>query len=312
MDAGRPEDIATAERFINEGQPEVHQVDRAILGITREPGITRVPEFSPGKEEADSAILRLTFDWLAAREVKTRRAAAEDPGTWGEPPGVVLSMAQGEKALSRLAQWEAEGVAVLNTTDSVRACSRRESLFAVLQDTPFEGFALPRTVSMGTGGHAASGDAPNAVEAWNFPVWMKRGDLHALGPRDVLKVNAPEGLGSALSSFADRGIDRAVCQEHVGGEEIRFYGVGRERFWFWRSVADRRHLPFSDALSAMGRDASSRLGLDMYGGDAVITPDGDIFLIDLNDWPSFTGCQADASDAIADLACMKLEGAPGS
>ena len=75
-------------------------------------------------------------------------------------------------------------------------------------------------------------------------------------------------------------------------------------------MAERRHLPHADALAALGRDASARLGLEIYGGDAVVTPEGELFLIDLNDWPSFTGCQADASDAIAALSCERL-GIPG-
>ena len=269
-------------------------------------GITREPDFSPGKEKADFTILRLTFDWLAARGVQTRQAQGKDPSGWGEPPSIVLSMAQGDEALDRLARWEAQGIPVLNTTKSTRACSRREALFTRLEEDPFEGFGIPRIFSCVAGGVAAAAEAAKALEGWEFPVWVKRGDLHALGAEDVLKVNAVEGLEPALASFARRGIDRVLCQEHVEGEAIKFYGVGRERFWFWRSVADRRHLPYADALSALGRDASSRLGLEIYGGDAVVTPEGGIFLIDLNDWPSFTGCQADASDTIADLACERL------
>lgn len=267
---------------------------RTVLGVARE------PRFSPGKAEADLAILRLTFDWLAARGVQTRRASGQDPGSWGNPPSLVLSMAQGDKALDRLAQWEARGVPVLNATKSVRLCSRRAALFSRLQEAPFEGFRVPRAF------FSAPAEAAGALKGWEFPVWVKRGDFHALGPEDVLKVNAAEGLEPALSSFAGRGVDRILCQEHIEGEGIKFYGVGRERFWFWRGRAERRHLPYADALSAMGRDASARLGLDIYGGDAIITPEGGIFLVDLNDWPSFTGCQADASDAIAALAFERL------
>ncbi|MFQ5914202.1 MAG: hypothetical protein ACE5JS_13565 [Nitrospinota bacterium] len=278
----------------------MNQAGRTVLGITRE------PEFSPGKEDADFTILRLTFDWLAARGVQTRQVRGQEPGGWGEPPSVVLSMAQGDEALDRLAQWEAQRVLVLNTTRSVRACSRRETLFSRLQEAPFEGFRIPRSSCCAAGGRSAAAEAAKAVEGWQFPMWIKRGDLHALGPGDVLKVNAIEGLEPALSSLAQRGIDRALCQEHVEGEVIKFYGVRPERFWFWRSVAERRHLPYADALSSLGRGASARLGLDIYGGDAIITAEGEIFLIDLNDWPSFTGCQADASDAIADVVCEQL------
>jgi len=280
--------------------PAISLDGRTILGITRE------PDFSPGKK--DSAILRLTFDWLVARGVGTRQAPGEDPGAWGEgePPGLVLSMAQGEEALARLARWEDEGVPVVNTAQSVRDCSRREALLARLEEAPFEGFRIPRAFFTASGGVAAAAEAAKAIKGWGLPVWAKRGDLHARGAEDTLKVNAVEGLEPALAMFAKRGVGRVLCQEHVAGEVIKFYGVGSERFWFWRSVAERRHLPYADTLSSLGRDASARLGLDVYGGEAIITPEGEIFLIDLNDWPSFTGCQADASDAIAALSCERL------
>ncbi len=282
---------------------------RTILGITRE------PDFSPGKK--DSPILRLTFDWLAARGVGTRQVPGEDPDAWreeeegeGTPPAMVLSMARGEEALSRLVRWEEEGVPVMNTARSVRDCSGREALLARLEDAPFEGLRIPRGFFCASGGVGAAAEAAKAIEGWGLPVWAKGEDLHAREAKDILKVNAVEGLAPALAMFAKRGGGRVLFQEHIEGEAIRFCGVGRERFWFWRSVADRRHLPYADALSALGRDASARLGLEIYGGDAVVTPEGELFLIDLNDWPSFTGCQADASDAIADLCCERL-GIPG-
>ena len=36
----------------------------------------------------------------------------------------------------------------------------------------------------------------------------------------------------------------------------------------------------------------------LYGGDAIITDDI-AYLIDLNDWPSFSSCREAAADAIA-------------
>ena len=68
------------------------------------------------------------------------------------------------------------------------------------------------------------------------------------------RARGVEGLEPALAMFAKRGVGRVLCQEHVAGEVIKFYGVGSERFWFWRSVAERRHLPYADTLSSLGRE----------------------------------------------------------
>ena len=38
----------------------------------------------------------------------------------------------------------------------------------------------------------------------------------------------------------------------------------------------------------------------IYGGDAIIN-DGTAYLIDLNDWPSFSACREEAAEAISHL-----------
>jgi hypothetical protein len=227
----------------------------------------------------------------------------EELKRWKPQPGLILSMAQGEEALTHLARWEVEGVSVINTTGAVRACSRRETLFSRLQTASFEGFQVPRFTCCAVG---EGPSAAQAVKGWGSGVWAKRGDLHALDAADVIKVDGMENLEPVLSSFAQRGIDRALLQEHVEGEAVKFYGVGREGFWFRRSEGRQEPLPGEKALPNLGRAAADRLGLDIYGGDVIFPADGGAFLIDLNDWPSFTGCRPDASDAITDLACEKL------
>ncbi|MFS6554926.1 hypothetical protein VPJ68_05445, partial [Parabacteroides distasonis] len=38
----------------------------------------------------------------------------------------------------------------------------------------------------------------------------------------------------------------------------------------------------------------------MYGGDAIVTADGNFVIIDFNDWPSFSRCRDEAAEAIAE------------
>jgi hypothetical protein len=49
-------------------------------------------------------------------------------------------------------------------------------------------------------------------------------------------------------------------------------------------------------------------GLDVYGGDWIVQTDGTPVLIDLNDWPSFSPCREEASEAIAQRIIDRLEG----
>jgi D-alanine-D-alanine ligase-like ATP-grasp enzyme len=56
--------------------------------------------------------------------------------------------------------------------------------------------------------------------------------------------------------------------------------------------------------------AVSALGLEVYGGDAIVTPAGEIFLIDINAWPSFALYREEASLQIARLllGCLSRGG----
>jgi hypothetical protein len=45
--------------------------------------------------------------------------------------------------------------------------------------------------------------------------------------------------------------------------------------------------------------AARGLDIGIYGGDAIVAPDGSLSIIDLNDWPSFAPCRGAAAYAIA-------------
>ena len=49
------------------------------------------------------------------------------------------------------------------------------------------------------------------------------------------------------------------------------------------------------------------LVVDVYGGDAIVAPDGTIRIIDFNDWPSFAPCCQDGGKAIAQAIIQKIE-----
>jgi glutathione synthase/RimK-type ligase-like ATP-grasp enzyme len=47
-----------------------------------------------------------------------------------------------------------------------------------------------------------------------------------------------------------------------------------------------------------GELTATKLGLDIYGGDIVVTDKGH-YLIDINSWPSFAVCRQEAAEEIA-------------
>ena len=62
----------------------------------------------------------------------------------------------------------------------------------------------------------------------------------------------------------------------------------------------------AEALKATADRLALASGMPIYGGDAVVRPDGSTALIDFNDFPSFGGCTRTAAKAIADHVAARL------
>jgi hypothetical protein len=70
-------------------------------------------------------------------------------------------------------------------------------------------------------------------------------------------------------------------------------------------------LPFDTSLlKSMAQRSAEILDVDIYGGDAVIGAEGDIRIIDLNDWPSYAPVRDEASKWIAKVILEKAEKHP--
>ncbi|MEZ0229731.1 MAG: hypothetical protein ACAI25_13980 [Planctomycetota bacterium] len=262
--------------------------------------VLREPIFSPGMVDHDAAILRASAGALASRHgVSCPVLSVAELGLLDTPPEVVLSMAEGDDSLRALARFERDGAAVVNSTSSVRATRRQELLALSRPVGPLVEGALVATCDppMLPAGVAASGS-----------VWVKRADYHALGPGDVVQVPVAE-LGSTLAAMARRGIASAIVQPHLEGPVVKFYAVSGARPFF-RAFALDGSAPLSpidrERLEAHAFEAARSAGLTVFGGDAVLLAGDEPVLIDLNAWPSFWRCLADAAIAIADHAASVL------
>jgi hypothetical protein len=117
----------------------------------------------------------------------------------------------------------------------------------------------------------------------------------------------------------DRGIPRALLQEHIAGDLIKFYGVGEVDpdataengagwfQWFYHRGQDLKGYHFEPAeLAAAASRAAAALGLEIFGGDAIATKDGRQVIIDLNAWPSFALYRETASGQIASYLAARF------
>ncbi len=109
-----------------------------------------------------------------------------------------------------------------------------------------------------------------------------------------------------------------MIQPHIEGDLVKFYGVGPgggpdgEPPWFrWFYHKGQRVAghPFDPRrLAQLVRRAAAALGLEVYGGDAIATPAGDLVLLDLNAWPSFALYREEAAAAIAAHLMLRFRG----
>jgi glutathione synthase/RimK-type ligase-like ATP-grasp enzyme len=262
-------------------------------------GVYREPEFSPGKIVADAAIIDQVLAHLRVEGARTETMAAE--GFAAAPPSnvdLVVAMCQGASALSQLASMNEAGAVTINSALAIRNCYR-DLLSAGLMraGVPIPDGALLRTSSPLDFKSLRSLDL-------SAPVYVKRGNLHALGPDDVRRVEGQGQLEKALQHFALRGIDLVYVQQEVPGPLVKFYGVADEYF----STITEDGRPLSDAvklgLEHSARIAAAALGLEVWGGDAIVHGQS-CTIIDFNDWPSFERVRTAAAAAIA-RRCLRL------
>jgi hypothetical protein len=256
-----------------------------ILGVYRE-GV-----LSPGKVDEDAAILDATLDALSLRGLKTSSVRAEVLDRDFPQVELVLTMAQSDRVLRILEHRRKQGAKILNSVTAVRNCYRK-ALIALLSRA-----ALPipssRIVSLD---ELETQRGPNG----NGSYWLKRGDVHAMEAGDVVRVESRKDLWRALEHFRNRGIRELLIQEHVEGRTIKFYGVGAGEYFkaFFSSSGEETESQRKQLMGIAGRSADT-LGLEIYGGDAVLTKEGNLVLVDLNDWPSFALCRDSAARGIA-------------
>jgi glutathione synthase/RimK-type ligase-like ATP-grasp enzyme len=264
-------------------------------------GVYREVEFSPGKIGADRAIMDAVLAELRASGASVNAVPAASFALDPLPAvDLVLAMCQGAPALNRLAVAAQAGALTINSALAIRNCYR-DLLGPGLTNARVP---APEGVLIRTG---------RPIDwrrlrplALNAPMYVKRGDLHALAGDDVQRVVDAEQLKNVLIAFGERGIDRAYVQQEVAGTVVKFYGVGLGDEYFSTLAPEGFFL--SDALQRelrhAGGVAAAALGLEIWGGDAIFDHDR-YAIVDFNDWPSFERVRDLAAPAIA-RRCLAL------
>lgn len=263
--------------------------------------IRRDDRFSPNSVEPDLLILRSVCEILKQGGHTDHEITIVDEADFEQCPieaEIYLSMARSVGALRVLGQLEERGSGAVNSAHAVENCSR-ERLDRLMRENQI---AMP-------------------PEEGRYGYWLKRGDEAAQSKEDVVFCRDAAALSRAREEFRQRGVKSAVVSAHVPGDVVKFYGVGTRMFRYFYPTDDgiskfgdeqhngkAHHYPFSERQLRLEAEKLSRLtGVLAYGGDAIIDKQGRFYIIDFNDWPSFSRCRAEAAEAIAAeaVACRK-------
>ena len=263
-------------------------------------GIRRKTEFSPNHVGNDLLIINMTADALRQLGAEVTMYEEGDLTNGTITQDLVFSMAQGPRGIDALSGVAARGGLIINSPESVRNCYRVN----MVSKLPKHGIPFPKSEIVSTA--LPPPDPGNGQGAKKL--WIKRGDVHAVHKEDVTLAYTVDERATILQEFQTRGIGQAVLQEHMEGDTVKFYAIRESRFFHWYYLNGERHTPFSqDRMYELAQLSANVLGLYVFGGDAIIAPDGSITIIDINDWPSFAPVREDASRHIGHLLYRKAQ-----
>ena len=193
---------------------------------------------------------------------------------------------------------ESDGIVVVNRPSSALNCHRYRLVRRLGDST----LAFPRTLILASSAPLPSPAQLSAVSPDHQKLWIKRGDVHAERPEDVVATSLDQ-VADTVRGFTRRGIPWVALQEHVPGPVVKFYGVTDGRFFNWYGADagfdGERPQVDENRLKALAFEAAAILGLEVFGGDVAFPEPDRPVLIDINDWPSFAPFREPAARAIA-------------
>ena len=269
-------------------------------------GVMRAGAFSPNHIGNDTAIFNLTAEALRKRGCSVKVYGEEEFRNSEINEPVIMAMCREQESIAKLKQLEDEGRLVVNSGYGIENCTRERMTRLLLGN----GVPYPASLIVNT-----NENVRKELEEGEFQqVWINRGDFQTIHREDVSYCRHAEEAQEVLHEYFYRGIKRAVINKHLVGDLIKFYGISGTDFFYWFYPFEGGHskygyelingvskgIEFDEGkLHEICRRASEVLDVKVYGGDCVISADGDIRLIDFNDWPSFAPCRDEASVYIA-------------
>lgn len=280
-------------------------------------GVRRARRFSPNNVGNDAAIIGEVMERLGT-EYDVRVIDEEDPEAFVLKPGedVIVHMCRESSSLLKLKEYENEGRLVINPVQGVENCARGKMIRI------FKEKSIPQPLSFAL--NRNDGIFRILEDHGLNKFWIKRGDGQSLTKDDVACCNGLPEAKKVLDLYEKKYIKEIVISQHIEGDLIKFYGVKGQPFFYWFYPEETGYDKFGggdpefnrqpnrykfdeNALREICRGAAEALGVSIYGGDCIISQEGEIRLIDFNDWPSFSPCRDEAAHYIAESVRAEIK-----
>ena len=269
-------------------------------------GIMRAGAYSPNHIGNDAAIFNAAAEQLRKRGYVVNIYSEEQFKLNEIKENVILNMCREQSSIAKLQQLEDQGKLVINSGYGIENCTRERMTRILLgNNIPYPDSLIVET---------NEAIKPLLKKSGFQSCWIKRGDFHAMHKEDVSYVRHPEEAQEVLQEYFLRGIKRAVINVHLTGDLVKFYGVRGTPFFFWFYPFDEGHSKYGhEAINGKSQGikfnlkemknicqrAAEELNVVIYGGDCIVSPEGEMRIIDFNDWPSFAPCRNEAAPHIA-------------
>jgi glutathione synthase/RimK-type ligase-like ATP-grasp enzyme len=260
-------------------------------------GIARKTEFSPNHELNDFLMIQKTAEELKNLGAKVKVYREEDIFNEEIKEDFIFSMVQSPDGSKKLLDIAKSKKFVINTPESVRNCYRY-NMNRILEENKIP---FPKSIIVNTDTNDFG-----FLDGFENKVWVKRGDAHAVQREDVIYLDDKSKVSYVLKEFYNRGLKTCTVQNHIEGDTIKFYSVYGKDLFYWYTTDIKYYSTFNEAkLKQIANESARVLGLEIFGGDAIVTNQSEIFIVDINDWPSFAPIRDRASKVIGNLIYEK-------
>ncbi len=213
--------------------------------------------------------------------------------SWLDGMGLVVARGRSPSLLTALAIAERFGVRTVNRSSAVAAVRDKAAMAAAMVSA---GIPTPPTW-VGPAAQLAAAIEPAAYPLVVKPIFGDNG----LGVR---LVAGPEDLPGQMSPAGPILAQRLVPGD---GTDVKVYSVGSRR-WAVRvpslfggqgpGTGDPQPVPLTGDLAELAAACGRVFGLDLFGVDCLVTPDGPVVL-EVNDFPNYRGAEG-SDEALAD------------